>query len=118
MDNPIYFPINVKQDIKKLTKFVDKDFPNNINSLFNEYNPLRTYKAKPAIKNDFKDDPEGYKAAEEKYNNYLEYLKKFKEGKDEMEKKISSGEIFWKRVSDICSEEVDNQRKEYPINQN
>lgn len=118
MDNPIYFPINEKQNIENITKFVDKEFPNNINSLFNEYNPLRTYKAKPAIESDFKDDPEGYKAALKKYNNYLKYLKEFKESKDEMEKKIKSGEILWKRVSDIISEEVDDQRKEYPINQN
>ena len=118
MENPIYFPINEKQNIENITKFVDKEFPNNINSLFNEYNPLRTYKAKPAIESDFKDDPEGYKASLKKYNNYLKYLKEFKESKDEMEKKIKSGEILWKRVSDIISEEVDDQRKEYPINQN
>lgn len=118
MDNPIYFPINEKPNIDKITKFKDEYFPNNITSLFNETNPLREYKAKPVNKDDFKDDPEGYEDAKEKYEIYLNYLKEFKEGKDEMEKAISAGKLLWKRVSDIISKEVDEQRKKYPINQN
>ena len=41
MDNTIYFPINKRPDIEKITKFSDEYFPNNITSLFNEDNPLR-----------------------------------------------------------------------------
>ena len=118
MDNTIYFPINKRPDIEKITKFSDKYFPNNITSLFNENNPLRKYKAEKPNKNDFKDDPEGYEDAQTKYEAYLNYLKEFNEDKDEMEKMISSGKLMWKRVSDIITEEIDEERKKYPIKQN
>ena len=57
-----YFPENKPPNLKDNEKFEDTSFPNNMNSLFNENNPIRGEPYKPD-ENKYKNDPEGLEKA-------------------------------------------------------
>lgn len=97
---PKYFPGNppdIKGNLDKRGKFCDKEFPNNINSLFNEKNELITYKNQEF---------------------YQDYLDEFKKEKEETENNIKEYNLEWKRISDLISFELDEENKKCPIKQN
>ena len=97
---PKYFPgsdPDIKGSLDEKGKFCDKEFPNNINSLFNEKNELINYKDQ-----DF----------------YEDYLDEFKKEKKETEKNIKEYNLEWKRISDLVSSDLDEENKKYPIKQN
>ena len=97
---PKYYPggePDIEGNLDEEGKFCDKEFPNNINSLFNEKNELITYKNE-----DF----------------YSDYLNHFKRAKEDTENNIKKYNLEWKRISELISFEMDEENKNLPINQN
>ena len=108
-----YFPENIRPNLKDNEKFEDTSFPNNMNSLFNENNPIRGEAYKPD-ENKYKNDPEGLEKAKKFYD---EYLSDWKKEKEEIEDYLDKNILEWKRISEIISFEIDEERKNCPLKQ-
>ena len=82
-------------------------------SLVNENNTIRSETYKPD-ENKYKNDTQELEKAKELYDEYISY---WKEEKRKIEEYLEKNILVWKRISDIITFEIEEERKNYPIKQ-